>query len=93
MLQLGDAIGVLVAHVAAKEIVHGVAMKTLSLRDRAVLVSKQKRLEVDDLLAQLSDGRTKSVILCAEELDLSLQIGKPLLLSLTTLEGSDAMSR
>ena len=42
VLQLGDAIWVLVAHIASKEVVHGVTVKTLSLRDRAVLVSQQE---------------------------------------------------
>lgn len=91
MLQLGDAIWVLVAHVAAKEVIHGVAVKTLSLRDGAVLVSKQKCLEVYYLLTKLSDGSRESIVLCTEQLNLSLQVGKPLLLSLTTLEGSNTV--
>lgn len=93
VLQLGDAIWVLMAHVAAKEVVHGVAVKALSLRDGAVLVSEQQRLEVYYLLTELSDGSRESIILCTEQLNLGLQVGKPLLLPLTTLEGSDTVIR
>jgi len=92
VLQLGDAVRILMADVATKEIVHGVAVKTLGLRDRAVLVSKQQGLEVDDLLTKLGDGSRESIVLCAEQLDLGLQVGKPLLLSLTALEGSDTIA-
>lgn len=91
-MQLGDAIWVLVADIAAEEVVHGIAMKTLSLRDRAVLVGEQEGLEVNDLLTKLSHGSREGIVLCTEQLDLGLQVGKPLLLSLAALKGGDTMS-
>lgn len=56
VLQLGDAIRVLVTDITTKEVVHGVAVKTLSLRDRTVLVRQQEGLKVYYLLTKLSDS-------------------------------------
>lgn len=55
----------------------------------AILVSEKKCLEVDNFLAKLSDGSRESIVLGTEELDLGLKVGKPLLLTLSALEGSD----
>lgn len=71
------------------EVGHGHAADALRLRDRAVLVSKEHCLEVDDFFAHLSNLRRQSIVFCAEELNLGLQIGKPLLLPLATLQGSN----
>ena len=89
MLQLGDAIRILMAGITAQEVVHGGTMQTLSLGDRTVLVGKEQGLEVDNLLTELSDSCRQSVVLCTEELNLGLQIGKPLLLALSALECGD----
>jgi hypothetical protein len=88
-LHLSDAIWVLVVNIASKEVVHGSTMQTLSLRYWAILVSKEERLEVNNFLAKLSDGSRESIVLCAEELNLGLEVGKPLLLALSALEGSN----
>jgi hypothetical protein len=56
VLQLSDAIRILMADVAAKEVIHGSAMQTLSLRDRTFLVGEEQGLEVDDFLTELSDS-------------------------------------
>ena len=40
VLQLSDAIWILMVDIASKEVIHGVPMKTLSLRYRAVFVGK-----------------------------------------------------
>ena len=88
-LHLSDAIWILVADVTAEEVVHGGAVETLCLGYWAVLVGKEQRLEVDNLLAKLSDGGRQSVVLGAKEFDLGLKVGKPLLLTLSALEGSN----
>jgi hypothetical protein len=88
-LQLCNAIWVLVVEVATKKVVHGSSMESLSLRYGAVLVCEQKCLEIHDFLAQLCDRSRQCVVLRAEQLDLGLEIGQPLLLALATLEGSD----
>lgn len=75
----------------ADEICHGHPADTLRLRHRAVLVCEKHRLEVDNLLTELRDLSRESIVLCAEKLHLRLQVGKPLLLSLTTLEGSNSV--
>lgn len=76
-------------HIAAEEVVHGGAVKTLSLRDRAVLVCQKESLEINNFLSELGDSSRQSVVLCAEEFDLGLQISQPLLLALSTLERRD----
>lgn len=92
-LHLSDAIWVLVVNVTSKEVVHGSAVQTLGLRHWAILVSKEKCLEIDNLLAKLGDSSREGVILCAKKLNLGLKVGEPLLLALSTLEGSNPGSR
>ena len=50
---------------------------------------QKQGFEVNNLFAKLRDGSRKSIILRAEDLDFGLQISKPLLLTLATLESSD----
>lgn len=80
------------ADIATKEVIHGRSVQTLCLRDWTVFVGQEEGLEVYYFLAKLSNGSRKSIVLCTEQLDLSLQIGKPLLLSLTTLQGGNPVS-
>lgn len=42
------------------------------MRDRAILVGQKQSLEIDNLLAQLSDGGRERIILSTEKLNLSL---------------------
>ena len=77
------------ADIATKEVVHGSPVKTLCLRDGTVLMSEQQGLQIHYFLAKLSDGSRESIILCTEQLNLCLKVGKPLLLSLATLERSN----
>jgi hypothetical protein len=63
--------------------------EALLLRDRTILVSQQQGLEIDNLIAQLSHLLVETVILGSIYLNLLLQIGKPLLLSLPTLQSSN----
>jgi hypothetical protein len=74
---------------SSKEGVHVHAVQALSMRYRAILVCKQQRLQVDNLLAKLSDRRGESIVLSAEELNLGLKVGKPLFFALATLESSN----
>lgn len=69
--------------------IHNQRTKTLSLRHRTIFVSKQKGLEIHNFFPQLSDSSRQSIIFGCEELNLGLEICKPLLLTLTTFEGSD----
>lgn len=52
-------------------------------------MGEQQSLQVDDLFPQLGDLCSERVILTAEHFHLGLQVGKPLLLALTTFKGSD----
>ena len=88
-LHLRNAIWVLMVDVTPQEVVHGGAVEALRLRYGAVLVGQKQRLEVDNLFAKLSDGGTEGIVLRAEELNLCLEVGEPLLLTLTTLECSN----
>lgn len=63
----------------------------MGLRDGAVFVGEQEGLEVHNLLAKLGHRGGKCIVLCREELNLGLEIGEPLLLPLTTLEGRDTI--
>jgi hypothetical protein len=49
-------------------------------------------LQVHDFFAKLLILSVKRIILGCKDLDLGLQIGEPLLLSLTTLERGDTVS-
>jgi hypothetical protein len=90
---LSNTVGVLVGGLATKESVHIHAIQTLCMRHGAFFMSKQKGLEVDYLLAKLRHSGGKGIVLSAEQLNLGLQIGKPLLLALTALERSNPVSR
>lgn len=74
----------------ASNLLHGHTADTLRLRHRTILVSEQECFKPDNLLTQLRDGGSKSIILRAENLDLLLEIREPLLLALATLERSDS---
>jgi hypothetical protein len=76
---------------SSRHAVHHQRAQTLSLRDGAVFVSQQERLQVHDLLTKLGHRRGKCIVLRREELDLGLEIGEPLLLPLTTLQSSDTI--
>lgn len=52
-------------------------------------MSKEKCLEIDNLLAKLGDSSREGVILRTKKLNLGLEVGEPLLLTLSTLEGSN----
>lgn len=63
-------------------------METLLLGNGTILMSKQKSFEIDHLFSQLCNLLRQSVILAAKHLDLGLEISQPLLLALSTFEGS-----
>jgi hypothetical protein len=71
-LQLCNAVGILVVHVATKEVVHSSTVEALGLRHWALLMCKQQCLQVDNLLAQLGDGSRERIVLSTEQLNLSL---------------------
>jgi hypothetical protein len=71
--------------------VHHKGAEPLGLRDWAIFVCKQESLEVDNLFTQLSDCRSKGVILLSEDLNLVLKVSQPLLLPLTTLQSRDTV--
>jgi hypothetical protein len=70
--------------------VHHERANALCLRDRAVLVSQQESLEVDNFLTQLGNSGGKGVILGGEKFNLVLEVGQPLLLSLSALESRNS---
>jgi hypothetical protein len=74
----------------AGDLLHGHTGDALSLRYGTVLVRHEKCLQSHNLLAKLSHRRGKRVVLCTKDLDLLLQVGKPLLFALTTFERGDA---
>lgn len=76
--------------VAGRDTVHHHGAEALGLRNRTVLVGEQHGFEVDDLLTQLSDSRRERIILGREQFHLRLQVGKPLLLALSTFESRDS---
>ena len=51
-----------------------------------ILVSDQNCFEVKNLFTQLGNCSRKGVVLATEDLDFSLQVGKPLFLPLTTFQ-------
>lgn len=53
-------------------------------------MSQQESFEVDNFLAQLGDSGGKRVILSGEEFNFVLQVGQPLLLSLSALESRNS---
>lgn len=55
-------------------------------------MGEQKCLEIDNFFAKLGHGGGQRVIFRSEQLNLGLQVGQPLLLPLTTLEGGDTAS-
>lgn len=72
-----------------RQTVHTHSSHTLRLRNRTILVRQQQSLQIDNLLAQLRDLCAERVVLAAEDLHLGLEVGKPLLLSLTTFQCGD----
>ena len=52
-------------------------------------MSKQKRLEVDYFISQGVDLSVEGIVLGREDFNFMLQIGKPLLLSLSALQRGD----
>lgn len=50
---------------------------------------KEQRLQINNLLAQLCNSRGEGIIFCAEEFHFGLEVRKPLLLTLTTLESGN----
>lgn len=52
---------------------------------------KKQRFETHNLFAKLGDCGSQSVVFCAEDLDLLLQVGKPLLFPLPAFESSDSV--
>lgn len=53
-------------------------------------MSQQESLEVDNFLAQLGNSGGKGVVLGGEKFNLVLEVGQPLLLSLSALESSNS---
>ena len=76
---------------AFEEHVHARTADALGGRDRAVAVCEKKRLQVDNLLAELRHGLGQRVVLGAEKFDFGLKVGEPLLLALPTLERGDTV--
>ena len=72
--------------VGLNDLRHEGPVKALLLSDGTVFVGKQKSLEVDNLLSQLRNLLSQSFILTAKYLHLGLEVGKPLLLALSTFE-------
>lgn len=62
----------------------------LYLSNGAILVGYQNCLELEELFSQLGVLRVKLVVLTAIDLDFGLEVGQPLLLSLTTFERSNS---
>jgi uncharacterized protein related to proFAR isomerase len=61
----------------------------LSMTNRAVLVTHQQGTKVAELLMKLSDLGVEAVIFGRIHFDLGLEVSQPLLLSLSTLQGSN----
>lgn len=59
-------------HVTTKEVVHSTAVKTLGLGHGTVFVRQKKSFEINNFFSQLCDSGRESIVLCAEQLDLSL---------------------
>ena len=82
-----STIGALIDH-----LLHVEAGKSLLLADRAVLMGKEKSLQVHDFISQRVDLSVEGIILGREDFDLVLQVGKPLLLSLSALQSGDPVT-
>lgn len=67
-------------------LLHECSVKTLLLSHRTILVGQKKRLEIYHLFPQLGDLRCQGVVFAAEQLDLGLEVCKPLLLALSTFQ-------
>lgn len=76
-------------HVVSKERIHSCTVQPLGLGDRAILVCEEQSLEIDNFFTELRDRGGEGIVLCAKKLDLRLQVGQPLLFSLTAFERSD----
>jgi len=55
-------------------------------------VCEEQSLEPHYLLTQLSDRSRQRVVLSTKDLDFLLEVSQPLLLALTTFQGSDSVS-
>lgn len=82
----GNAIRVHLSSISTHNVLLHHTLKALLLGDRAVLVSQQKCLEINNLVAQGLDLCTQCIILSAEDLDFLLQVCEPLLLPLPALQ-------
>jgi hypothetical protein len=85
------AIGVAELMRLASNVLHCHTADALCLRDGAIFVGKEQSLETHYLLTQLSDCSRQCVVLGTKDLDFLLKVGQPLLLALTTLEGSNSV--
>jgi hypothetical protein len=88
LLHASHAIRVHLSRIGAilNHLLHVKASQSLLLADGTILVSKEKRLQVDDLISQGIDLRVEGIILRREDLNFVLQVGEPLLLSLSALQ-------
>ena len=62
----------------------------LRLGDRTIFVGNQDRFQIQDFFTELRNSCRQCIVLTAENFDLCLKICEPLLLSLTTFQGSDS---
>lgn len=69
-------------------LLHESAVEALLLRDGTVFVRQEERLEIDHLFPELGNLGGKSIVLATKHFHFVLEVGEPLLLTLTTLEGS-----
>lgn len=67
---------------------NSIRVHSICLRNRAVLVSQQERLQVNNLVPEHCGLVLEVLVVCREVLDLGLQVGQPLFLSLAALESS-----
>lgn len=65
------------------------SLKTLLLGDRAVLVCEQESLEIHDFFSELRNLACQSIVFTTEHFDFGLEVGKPLLLTLTTFQSGN----
>lgn len=67
-----------------------VLSEALPLGNRAVFVLKKDLLQLNNFISHLVDLRGQGIVFAAEDLDLRLQVRKPLLLALSALQGGNA---
>jgi hypothetical protein len=66
-------------------------VESLLLSNRAILMGQKERLEIDDFFPQGSNLGAQGIVLGREDLNLILEVGKPLLLALSALECGDSV--